>query len=128
MVISFGSLFVCWWAIAIGFNIASTVTVSLLSKQLPPEWSRWTSLAIQYANYTGRVSGAIWGELLIPFCILNLRYSGTDCVDTRLRRWFGRKDWHAKVCGPRNWGAEPRHVVLRRSLEGLEGEEGLMRR
>jgi hypothetical protein len=31
----YGSLFVCWWAVALGFNMASTVTVSLLSKQLP---------------------------------------------------------------------------------------------
>jgi hypothetical protein len=60
--LSYGSLFVCWWAVALGFSMASTVTVSLLSKQLPPEWNTWTSIAIQYSNYTGRVTGAIWGE------------------------------------------------------------------
>jgi hypothetical protein len=59
--ISYGTLFVCWWAVALGFNLASTVTLSLLSKQLPPDWNGRTSLAIQYSNYTGRVTGAIWG-------------------------------------------------------------------
>ncbi|PBL03464.1 MFS general substrate transporter [Armillaria gallica] len=51
----------CWWAVALGFNLASTVTLSLLSKQTPGDWNNWTSLAIQYSNFTGRVTGAIWG-------------------------------------------------------------------
>lgn len=59
--ITYWSLFACWWLVALGFNLASTVTVSLLSKQLPQEWNGRTSLAIQYSNYTGRVSGAVWG-------------------------------------------------------------------
>lgn len=59
--ISYATLFVCWWSVALGFNLASTVTVSLLSKQLPAEWNGRSSLAIQYSNYLGRVSGAIWG-------------------------------------------------------------------
>ncbi|KAG9313941.1 major facilitator superfamily domain-containing protein [Chiua virens] len=57
----YGSLFACWWSIALGFNLATTVTLSLLSKQLPPEWNRRSSMAIQYANYVGRLTGAIWG-------------------------------------------------------------------
>ena len=57
----YGSLFACWWTIALGFNLATTVTLSLLSKQLPPEWNRRTSMAIQYSNYVGRLTGAIWG-------------------------------------------------------------------
>lgn len=59
--LNYGSVFMCWWAVALGFNLASTVTMSLLSKQLPPAWNGRTSLAIQYSNYTGRVTGAIWG-------------------------------------------------------------------
>ncbi|KXN83007.1 hypothetical protein AN958_01942 [Leucoagaricus sp. SymC.cos] len=59
--INYASMFMCWWAAALGFNIASTVPVSLLSKQLPPRWNGWLSLAIQYSMYTGRVTGAIWG-------------------------------------------------------------------
>ncbi|KAJ3563862.1 hypothetical protein NP233_g8662 [Leucocoprinus birnbaumii] len=59
--INYGSVFMCWWATALGFNMASVVPVSLLSKQLPPKWNSWVSLAIQYSMYTGRVSGAIWG-------------------------------------------------------------------
>ncbi|RDB18451.1 hypothetical protein Hypma_000260 [Hypsizygus marmoreus] len=59
--LNYGSVFVCWWAVALGFNLASTVTISTLSKQLPPTWNGRTSLAIQYSNYAGRVTGAIWG-------------------------------------------------------------------
>ncbi|KAG6835377.1 hypothetical protein H0H93_002028, partial [Arthromyces matolae] len=59
--LQYGAVFVCWWAVALGFNLASTVTMSTLSKKLPPRWNGPTSLAIQYSNYTGRVTGAIWG-------------------------------------------------------------------
>jgi MFS family permease len=59
--INYGSVFMCWWAAALGFNVASTLPVSLLSKQLPPKWNSWLSLVIQYSMYTGRVSGAVWG-------------------------------------------------------------------
>lgn len=57
----YGSLFVCWWTVALGFNLPTTVTLSLLSKQLPPEWTRRASMAIQYSIYVGRLTGAIWG-------------------------------------------------------------------
>ncbi|KAG1754710.1 major facilitator superfamily domain-containing protein [Suillus paluster] len=59
--VNYGSLFACWWTVALGFNIATTVTLSLLSKQLPPKWNGRTSIAIQCSNFTGRVTGAIWG-------------------------------------------------------------------
>ena len=59
--INYGSVFMCWWASALGFNAASVVPISLLSKQLPPSWNGWLSLVIQYSIYAGRVSGAIWG-------------------------------------------------------------------
>ncbi|KAF7370088.1 hypothetical protein MSAN_00638800 [Mycena sanguinolenta] len=57
----FGSLYVCWVLVALGFNLASTTTLSLLSKQLPNAWNGRTSLAIQYSNYCGRVTGALLG-------------------------------------------------------------------
>ncbi|KAG7093624.1 hypothetical protein E1B28_007288 [Marasmius oreades] len=59
----YGGAFMCWFAVALGFNVASTVTISLLSKQVPPtpKWNGRTSLAIQYSNYLGRVTGAVWG-------------------------------------------------------------------
>lgn len=57
----YASLFICWFLIALGFNLASTVTLSLLSKQLPALWNARTSLMIQYSNYLGRVTGAVWG-------------------------------------------------------------------
>jgi MFS family permease len=59
--VNYASAFICWWAVALGFNLATTVTMSLLSKQLPPSWNAWSSMMIQYSNYTGRVTGAIWG-------------------------------------------------------------------
>lgn len=59
--ISYGTLFVSWWSVALGFNLASTVTVSLLSKQLPHGWNGRNNLAVEYSSYAGRVGGAIWG-------------------------------------------------------------------
>ncbi|KAG2149450.1 major facilitator superfamily domain-containing protein [Suillus cothurnatus] len=69
--LNYGSLFACWWTVALGFNLATTVTLSLLSKQLPPEWNSRTSMAIQYSNYTGRVTGAIWGGSGVSVGMLN---------------------------------------------------------
>ncbi|KAF9466820.1 major facilitator superfamily domain-containing protein [Collybia nuda] len=69
--LNYGSVFMCWWAVALGFNLASTVTMALLSKQLPPSWNGRTSLAIQYSNYTGRVTGAIWGGSGIRVGMMN---------------------------------------------------------
>ncbi|TRM70547.1 major facilitator superfamily domain-containing protein [Schizophyllum amplum] len=59
--VSFGAYLACWFLVALGFNLASTCTVALLSKQFPPEWNGRLSMAIQYSNYTGRVSGALLG-------------------------------------------------------------------
>lgn len=58
---TFGSFYVCWFLVALGFNLASTCTYSLLSKQLPQSWNGRNTLAIQYSNYIGRVAGAVWG-------------------------------------------------------------------
>ncbi|KAF9005043.1 major facilitator superfamily domain-containing protein [Cyathus striatus] len=74
--IVYGSLFMCWWGVALGFNVATTVTVSLLSKQLPPSWNTRTSLAIQYSMYTGRVTGAIWGGSGVRVGMMN--YVGVE--------------------------------------------------
>jgi hypothetical protein len=69
--INYGSIFMCWWGAALGFNIASTVTISMLSKQLPSSWNNKTSLAIQYSNYAGRVMGAIWGGAGVHIGMMN---------------------------------------------------------
>ncbi|KAF8882234.1 major facilitator superfamily domain-containing protein, partial [Infundibulicybe gibba] len=69
--VHFGSFYVCWFLIALGFNLASTCTLSLLSKQLPPSWNGRISLAIQYSNYTGRVTGAIWGGAGVKVGMMN---------------------------------------------------------
>ncbi|KAF9458235.1 MFS general substrate transporter [Collybia nuda] len=69
--VTFGSFFVCWFLVALGFNLASTCTLSLLSKQLPPTWNGRLSLAIQYSNYAGRVSGAVWGGAGVNIGMVN---------------------------------------------------------
>ena len=82
---NYGSLFVCWFLVALGFNLASTVTLSLLSKQLPGKWNQRTSLVIQYSNYTGRVTGAIWGGSgvhvgMIGYVCLQIGIVAIGCV------------------------------------------------
>ncbi|KAI0935127.1 hypothetical protein AcW1_009294 [Taiwanofungus camphoratus] len=69
--VSYDSLFACWFLIALGFNLASTVTLSLLSKQLPGAWNTRISMAIQYSNYLGRVTGAVWGGAGVKVGMLN---------------------------------------------------------
>ena len=59
--VNYGGIFVCWWAVVLGFNTAFTVPVSLLSKQFPPSWNNKTSIMVQCSTYIGRVSGAILG-------------------------------------------------------------------
>jgi len=59
--VNYASLFMAWFFTALGFNVATTVTLSLLSKQLPGEWNGRISLFIQWSNYTGRVTGSVWG-------------------------------------------------------------------
>jgi MFS family permease len=60
--ISYGSLLVCYWAIALGFNLSSTVCVSLLSKQLPCERNRWAGLVVQLSMWIGRATGTVLGR------------------------------------------------------------------
>jgi len=69
--VNYGSLFVCWWSVALGFNLATTVTLSILSKQLPPEWNGHISIAILCSNYVGRAAGAIWGGSGVSVGMLN---------------------------------------------------------
>ena len=40
----------------------TTVTLSLLSKQVPAKYNGLTSTVIQLSNYTRRISGALWGS------------------------------------------------------------------
>ena len=74
--VNYASLFMCWFLVALGFNLASTVTLSLLSKQLPDHWNSRISLVIQYSNYTGRVTGAVWGGAGVKVGMLS--YVGTQ--------------------------------------------------
>ncbi|CAD6900227.1 unnamed protein product [Tilletia controversa] len=49
------SFFASWLLVALGYNMMSTVTLSLLSKQVPPHFNSYTSLIIQLSNYSGRL-------------------------------------------------------------------------
>ncbi|KAK2464984.1 hypothetical protein APHAL10511_003060 [Amanita phalloides] len=59
--LNYGSMLVCWWAVALGFNVVSSMPISLLSKKLPSSWNNRISLMVQCCMYAGRVGGAIWG-------------------------------------------------------------------
>ncbi|KAI0063149.1 MFS general substrate transporter [Artomyces pyxidatus] len=81
----FGTLFACWFLVALGFNLASTVTLSLLSKQMPHAWNGKMSLAIQYSNFTGRVTGAVWGGAsvqvgMMPYLGLQIAFLGIGAL------------------------------------------------
>ncbi|KAG1757012.1 major facilitator superfamily domain-containing protein [Suillus lakei] len=69
--VNYDSLFACWCTVALGFNIATAITLSLLSKQLPPQWNGRTSIMIQCSNYIGRVTGAIWGGSGVSVGMMN---------------------------------------------------------
>ena len=57
--------------IALGFNLVTACTLSLLSKQLPDTWNRKVSMAILYSNYTGQVTGAILGGAGVKIGMMN---------------------------------------------------------
>ncbi|KAJ7486658.1 membrane transporter [Mycena latifolia] len=69
--VAVGGFYVCWLLVALGFNLASTCTLSLLSKQLPGAWNLRTSMAIQYSNYLGRVTGAVFGRAAVQIGMHN---------------------------------------------------------
>ncbi|SNX86974.1 uncharacterized protein MEPE_05683 [Melanopsichium pennsylvanicum] len=60
--LNFGSFFTSWFLVALGYNMLTTVTLSLLSKQVPAKYNGLTSTVIQLSNYSGRISGALWGS------------------------------------------------------------------
>ncbi|BFZ62644.1 hypothetical protein YB2330_003745 [Saitoella coloradoensis] len=59
--VHYPSFYISWVLVALGFNLLTTLTFALLSKQLPKEWNLRSSLIIQTGNYIGRVTGALWG-------------------------------------------------------------------
>ena len=52
--ITFATLLVSWMFVALGFNLSTTCTLSLLSKKLPGEWNGRVSTVIQCSNYMVR--------------------------------------------------------------------------
>ncbi|KAF7324707.1 hypothetical protein MKEN_00512200 [Mycena kentingensis (nom. inval.)] len=68
-----GAFYIVWVLVALGFNIASTCPISLLSKVLPDVgiWNRRMSMAIQYSNFLGRVGGAVFGGAAVQIGMKN---------------------------------------------------------
>ena len=64
-------------------TLASTCTLSLLSKQLPNTWNGRISIAIQYSNYMGPVRGAILGGAGVKMGMIN--YVGVQITVVGIR-------------------------------------------
>ena len=54
--ITFATLLVSWMFVALGFNLSTTCTLSLLSKKFPGEWNARVSTVIQCSNYMVRTA------------------------------------------------------------------------
>ena len=59
--ITFATLLVSWMFVTLGFNLATTCTLSLLSKKLPGEWNGRVSFIIQCSNYAVRAESCSSG-------------------------------------------------------------------
>lgn len=91
--LNFGSFFTSWFLVALGYNMLTTVTLSLLSKQVPAKYNGLTSTVIQLSNYTGRISGALWGSTIYQvgqFSIVSLELAVT-LIGTFLIGFMWRK-------------------------------------
>ncbi|CDR88914.1 uncharacterized protein SPSC_05746 [Sporisorium scitamineum] len=78
--LNFGSFFTSWFLTALGFNMLTTMTLALLSKQLPAKYNGLTSTVIQLSNNVGRISGALWGATIYQvgqFSIVSLELAVT---------------------------------------------------
>jgi MFS family permease len=62
--ITFATLLVSWTLVALGFNLSTTCTLSLLSKKLPGEWNARVSTIIQCSNYMVRGVTAVYSGSL----------------------------------------------------------------
>lgn len=91
--LNFGSFFTSWFLVALGYNMLTTVTLSLLSKQVPAKYNGLTSTVIQLSNYSGRISGALWGSTIYQvgqFSIVSLELAVT-LIGTFLIGFMWRK-------------------------------------
>ncbi|TFY78368.1 hypothetical protein EWM64_g5644 [Hericium alpestre] len=68
--VTFGSFFACWFLTAFGFNVTSTVTMSLLSKRLPGSWNGRRVLQSSTATSRGESALGILGVGLVLTTVL----------------------------------------------------------
>ncbi|KAJ1017845.1 hypothetical protein NDA16_005161 [Ustilago loliicola] len=91
--LNLGSFFTSWFLVALGYNMLTTVTLSLLSKQIPAKYNGLTSTVIQLSNYSSRISGALWGSTIYQvgqFSIVSLELAVT-LIGTFLIGFMWRK-------------------------------------
>lgn len=91
--LNFGSFFTSWFFVSLGYNALTTITLALLSKQLPAKYNGLTSTVIQLSNNVGRISGALWGATVYQvgqFSIVSLELAVT-LVGTCLIGFMWRK-------------------------------------
>ena len=112
--ITFATLLVSWMFVALGFNLSTTCTLSLLSKKLPGEWNARISTVIQCSNYMVR-------RIPRPLLWLTVHYPGPcDRCDLGGIR---RGSWDEKLCWVANRFRGDRECLVLHSLEGPEGED-----
>jgi MFS family permease len=114
----FGSFYVCWILVALGFNLASTCTLSLLSKQLPNAWNSRTSVVIQYSNFCGRVAGSLLGGagMEVFFCCISSVVYHSVCSGVQM----GMKNYVAVQIGVVGIGALL-HLAFWKQLKAKTG-------
>ncbi|KAJ9475014.1 Membrane transporter [Pseudozyma hubeiensis] len=91
--LSFGSFFTSWFFVSLGFNALTTITLALLSKQIPAKYNGLTSTVIQLSNNVGRIWGALWGATVFQvgqFGIVSLELTVT-LIGTCLIGFMWRK-------------------------------------
>ena len=118
--ITFATLLVSWVFVALGFNLSTTCTLSLLSKKFPEEWNCRMSAAIQYSNYVVRaifrsVTAAIF--LMIGF------------LGSFERRYLGGircGGWDEKLCWVTDCFRGDRKCVVFHPLAGSRSEDRII--
>ena len=89
--ITFATLLVSWMFVALGFNLSTTCTLSLLSKKLPGEWNARASAFIQCSNYMVRATS----QCSTVISWLTVYYLGS-CKRCYLGR-IGHGSWNEKL-------------------------------
>ena len=117
--ITFATLLVSWMFVALGFNLSTTCTLSLLSKKLPGEWNARVSTIIQCSNYMVRV--------VPPNPTVTLRLTGRYLGPCK-RCYLGRircDSWNEKLRRSADSIRGDRECLVLHPLEGSQSKDGI---